>query len=237
MPIVLYQFPPISGFPSMSPFCIKVQMAFNRKGLEFELISTLFAKRHNPRGKLPFVVWDGENLEDSSAIVQAIDQRGTGPSLIPDDPRLAADAHLLEDWSDESLYWYGAYAKFADPEGWSLFRPHVVAMVPAAMRLLAPRMIRRSLVKKLEAQGLLTRSPELVRAEFERHVAALSARLESGPYLLGDAMYMADLSVVAMLWPLTGDTTPWFQRAIEAHPALVQYIARVRAETGIDAVA
>jgi glutathione S-transferase len=237
MPIVLYQFPPVPGLPSMSPFCVKVQMAFKRKGVDFEVVNTLFAKRHNPRGKLPFVVWEGETLEDSTAIIQAIDQRGTGPSLVPEDPRLAADAHILEDWADESLFWYAVYARYADPEGWSQYRPQVAAVMPAAMRPLAPGVIRRSLVKKLQAHGLLTRSPELVRAEFEHHMGALSARLESGPYLLGDALCMADVAVAAMLLPHTVGIRSRFQPAIEAHPALAGYVARVCAETGIDAAA
>lgn len=232
--ITLYQFPPVLGLPSMSPYCTKVHMAFKRKGVEFEIVNGFFAKRHNPRGKMPFVVWDGEGIEDSSAIVQAIDQRGSGPSLVPEDPRLAADAHLLEDWADESLYWYGIFGKYIDDEGWNRYRPKLRAAMPAALRAVGPSIARRNLTTKIRGHGLVSRAPELIRSEFERHIAGLSARLGTGPYLVGDAMTVADLAVAAMLLQFTTGTMPSFDRVIEAHPAVLEHIKRIVAETGID---
>jgi glutathione S-transferase len=231
--IVLYQFPPVPGIPSMSPFCIKVQMAFKHKGLDFEIINTVLAKRHNPRGKLPFVIWDGETIEDSSAILQAIDERTSGPALVPDDPRLAAEVRLLEDWADESLYWHGVFAKCADPEAWKLYKGQLAAAMPAIMRPLGPRMVLRDMLGKLRGHGLLRRSPELVQSEYEGLLDALSVLLGDRTYLVGDALSTADLAVVAQFLPLLNGATPKAQALIEARPALVDHIARVCADTGV----
>lgn len=233
--ITLYQFPPVLGLPSMSPFCIKVQMALKLKGLDFEVVSTLLPRRYNPRGKVPYVMWDGQPIEDSTAIVKAIDERcKDGPALVPRERRQAADAHLLEDWADESLYWFGVYAKFGDPEGWALFRPPLAGAMPAMLRPLGPIVARRDLTHKLHAQGLLTRSRDLLLSEFDEHLAALSARLAQSAYLVGDTITMADIAVVAMLMPMMVGVTPEFTRRIEAHPAITAYAARVRRATHLD---
>lgn len=232
--IVLYQFPPVPGIPSMSPFCIKVQMAFKRKNVDFKVENIMFAKRHNPRGKLPFVVWGGETIEDSSAIIQVLEERGSGPALMPEDPRLAAEVRLLEDWADESLYWYGVFAKCADPEAWRLYKPQLVAVMPAIMRPLGPRVVLRNMLTKLRYQGLLTRSPELVQSEYERLLDALSVILHDRPYLVGDTLSIADVAVVAQWLPLLNGATPKVKALIEARPALVDHTIRVCADTGID---
>ena len=165
--VTLYQFPPTNELPSFSPFCWKVQMALRARGVPFEAVSVVLAKRVNPQGKLPYVRWDGEGLEDSSAIVRVIDERagGDGPRLVPDDAALAGEAHILEDWADESLYFHGAYAKFADSDGWASTRPYFVASMPPALRLIAPIVARRDLLRRLSYQGMLRRAPALVAAE------------------------------------------------------------------------
>lgn len=233
--IVLYQFPSVLGLPSVSPYCTKVQMALRFKDLAYETVSTVMARRHNPRGKLPYLLWDGRPVEDSTAIVQLVDQHGRGPSLTPADPRLAADAHILEDWADESLYWFGVYAKFHDQEGWQNIRSALAPFVPGGVRRVVPLVARRKILGKLRAQGLTTRSRDLVFAEFENHLEALSRRLDRGPYLVGDALSIADLAVVPMLWQLDVGATPAFGRRIDQHPALTEYIKRVCDDTRIHA--
>jgi glutathione S-transferase len=148
--VVLHQFGPTAGLPSFSPFCWKVQMALRARGVEHVIQNAIFAKRSNPRGKLPWLVWDGEGIEDSSAIVRAIDERaGPGPRLIPSDAKERAEAHILEDWADESLYFHGMYAKFADPDGWAHTKGPFAAMMPAAVRPLGPWVARRESLAKL----------------------------------------------------------------------------------------
>jgi glutathione S-transferase len=226
---VLYQLPPVFSLLSLSPYCAKVQLGFRLKKLEYKVVNLLFADRINPRSKLPYVVWGDRKLEDSTAILEAIDREGDAPSLIPSDPKMRAEAHLLEDWADESLYWQGVYAKFCDEAHWKLLLPEFRSHFPALLRPVGPLVARRQTLAKLDAQGLSRRAPELVRAEFCRHLDSLEARLEGRRWLVGDSMSIADVAVTAMLWQLLPEYTPWHAAKLESRTRLTGLIASVRA--------
>ncbi len=230
--VVLHQFPPAGAMPSLSPYCWKVQMALALKGVAYEINNTLFPKKHNRNGKLPYLVWDGIGIEDSTAIVRAIDARaGEGPRLVPEDPAHAGEAHLLEDWADESLYWHAVYAKFEDDDGWSHISAALGVRFPAAARAAALMIARRDARKKLRAQGLSKRSNALVLEEFDRHLDALDRRLASARYLVGGAPTIADLAVGAMLGQLTVGMTPGYGERIAKRERLSEYLKRVLEKT------
>lgn len=209
-------------------------MALNARAVPHRIENILFARRRNPHGKLPYVVWDGEGLEDSSAIARAIDERATGgPRLVPSDAPLAAEAHVLEDWADESLYFHAVYAKFADAEGWRGTRERLASMMPAAIRAIGVRVTRAETLAKLRHQGILRRDARLVDQELERHLDALDLRLSDGRrYLVGETLTIADIAVTPMLAQLTIGMTPRYGAKIASRPSLARYLARVREETG-----
>ncbi len=226
--IVLHQFPPAGALPSLSPYCWKVQMALALKGVDYEIDNTLFPKKHNRNGKLPYLVWDGTGIEDSTAIVRAIDARASsGPRLVPDDATLAGEAHILEDWADESLYWHAVYAKFEDDDGWRHIGAALGKHFPAPARAAALLIARRDTRKKLRAQGLSKRSSTLVLEEFDRHLDALDRRLAGAQYLVGGAPTIADLAVGAMLGQLTVGLTPSYGARIAKRQRLTEYLARM----------
>jgi hypothetical protein len=119
---VLYQVHPMCGLLSFSPYCVKVQLALRLKGIAFTTVDTLFPSV-NPHNKVPFLVWGERKLEDSTAIIAALDESAGGPKLIPEDPKLRAEAHILEDWADESLYWQGVRVKFVLDDVWARIEP------------------------------------------------------------------------------------------------------------------
>jgi glutathione S-transferase len=230
---ILHQFPPAGELPSISPYCWKVQMALNLAGISFRIENTLMAKRANPAGKLPYLEWDGDGVEDSTQILRVIDQRSDAVALWPTDPGPAALVDILEDWADESLYWHGVYAKFEDDDGWSYVKPALGASVSnAAMRAAATTLARRDTRSKLKSQGLSTRDRALVLGELERHLDSLETRITGRPYLVGDAITAADLAVTAMLAQLTMGLTPDWGRLIAQREQLSDYLRRVRRDTG-----
>ncbi|MCC6337252.1 MAG: glutathione S-transferase [Myxococcales bacterium] len=230
MPTVLHQLPPYDFLPSLSPFCLKVHVALRLKGMAFTTRDTLFAKTVNPRGKLPYLVLDGEGHEDSSHILRVLDAKvRDGPKLFPG----GGDVELLEDWADESLYWFGVYAKFEDPEGWQRLAPHFRRMFPAPLRLLGPTVGRRQTRAKLKAHGLTTRAPALVKAEFERHLDALEQRLDGRRFLTGDALTAADVGVSAMLAQLHPRVAPWWAARLDERKRLKALVEDVMRAAGV----
>ena len=218
---------------SLSPYCWKVQMALIAKGIEYDVHDTLNPKRANPFAKLPYLEIDGRGYEDSTHIVRAIDEISEhGPRLIPNDPVLAAEANILDDWADEALYWHGFRAKFVDEEGWRHVSAEMVKLLPAkVVGVVARPFIRRDLLGKIDAQGLTRRSSERVDEEFDRHLDSLETRLSDRNYLVGDALTIADLSVTAMVGQLTVGLTPPFARRIAERKQLNAYLGRVFEET------
>lgn len=230
--VVLYQYPPVGALPSLSPFCWKAQMALRLRGVAFRVENVIVPRRVNPRGKVPYLTWNGEGIEDSTAIVRAIDARTDGPPLVPADPARAALAHVLEDWADESLYWYGVYAKFLDPGGWARVGPAIADAVPRPLRAVAPGLARVAMGRALAAQGLTRRAATLVDEEFARHVGAVDALLDGREYLAGDAVSIADLGVAPMLGQLAVGLTPRFGAVVARHPRVTAWLSRVRSATG-----
>jgi glutathione S-transferase len=223
----------VGRLPSLSPYCWKVQMALALKGIAFEVRDTLNAKKSNPSGKLPYLEIDGVGYEDSTHIVRVLDaMTDSGPRLIPTDPGEAADANILDDWADESLYWHGVRAKFIDDDGWRHVEPELARHLPAKMLRVAMPLVRRDLRKKLESQGLARRADELVDEEFDRHLDSLEGRLEGRDYLVGPSITIADLAVTSMVGQLTVGLTPPFAVRIASRPSLSRYLERVIEQTG-----
>jgi glutathione S-transferase len=187
----------------ISPFCAKVRKALVAKRLDFEVVEynglrAAKAKRLGV-GLLPVLDYDGERLHDSSTIVRFLDQRHPDPPLWPDDPRERALAELLEDWSDEALFWCEAYFRLCDPvaarktaalltEG----RPRYEAPV---MQFVSERLFRR----KLRAQGL-GRLDEAAIVEITRsHFDRIEALLGDRDWLVGERQSIADLAIAGQL--------------------------------------
>jgi glutathione S-transferase len=214
-----------------------VQLALRLKGIAYDVHNLIFAERVNPRKKLPYVEWNGRKLEDSTAIVEVIDAEGSGAKLIPEDPAKRADAHLLEDWSDEALYWQCVRAKFAVDENWNRIRPHFALGFPALLRPLGPGVARKQMIEKLDAQGLTRRAPELAERELGRHFDALEQKLTAHRFLCGDTITIADLSVVGNLAQLSPEYCPAQAAELGKRTKLAALVKTVFAEAEARATA
>jgi len=230
--LLLHQYPPIPGNVSLSPFCCKVQAALKLRGLDFKTHDTMFAAMANEFGQLPLLDWDSEKLNDSSTILRALDNRvPSDRPFFPGDPEVL----LWEDWADESLYWYGMYAKFHDDEGWARIGPLVTGMLPLPIRPVAPMLVRRRMRALLHAHGLLRRDRQNVETELDRHLDMIDRRLESHPYLCGAHPTAADCSVVGILAQPNLAETQFLGKRISARPRVADYLKRFRAESKTDA--
>ncbi|MDB4997106.1 MAG: glutathione S-transferase family protein, partial [Myxococcaceae bacterium] len=191
--IVLHQFPVIPGTPSASPFCVKVHWALHLKELEYETRDTLFAKRVNPSGRLPAIHVDGVLHEDSTRILELLDGMVSKNPLYPSEPRARALTQLLEDWADETLYWYVIYARWVDDEGFAKMKVPFFASLPALLRLIAPYFGRRTVLVRANANGIAHRTKDEVLSAFEAELVKLDALLGEQPFLMGDALTAADI--------------------------------------------
>ena len=222
--ITLYQF-------EVSPFCDKVRRVLHWKKQPYEVheVSLWQAltqlRRLNPVGKLPCLEHDGRFIADSSEIALYLEERFPTPPLLPEDPVERALCHVLEDWADESLYFYEMRLRFGTPENAKRWLPVLAAHDAAPFRALAARILPRIFAWQLRQQGIGRKSTAAVLADLERHLSAVATLLDGREFLVGDALTLADISVFAQLFCIRGSSEGAV--VIEKEPTVVSWMARV----------
>jgi glutathione S-transferase len=199
--IALYDWP-------VSPFCMKVRAALEYKGVLYERIPALSRVREVYRrggiGKVPALDLDGEFYVDSTDIVHMLERRFPEPSVLPSDARERALCHALEDWSDESLYFFGLYFHWHEPSG----RRQVAEYFSKTMlgRIAFWPYLAR-IERQLRGHGTGRKSPAHVRSDLERNLDAIEALVDDRPFLLGRGPYVCDIALASQLIYLTRATS------------------------------
>ncbi|HKJ23969.1 MAG TPA: glutathione S-transferase family protein [Myxococcota bacterium] len=225
MSIVLYG-------PAIAPYTEKVVRALGLKKLPFELVeprSPEDYKRWSPEtGLLPVIDIDGERVADSTQILYALDERWPEPPLLSRDPSVAARQRRLEDWVDESFFWY-----------WNQWRRMREEQADYAARRAEWRFSwfqPRSWFESLrEPSGAPAPDPGRERfliAELDKRMEDLVGWLSIRPYFYADEPSMADLSVYAMLLRVRGGTFDGAGDLLADRPSLVAFMDRVEGATG-----
>lgn len=228
--IRLYQFAPDHGLESASSFCVKVQRALRLKGLAYEVtnVSPPDIPKLNPEAKkLPVLEIDGRRLIDSTRILEVIDQLSPEPSLYPESPEARALDHLLEDWADESLYWFTVHQRWVVDAHFEAFAEGAFGRMPAPLKWLVPPIARRTAKVQVRKQGLGRLSNEQVLKNLDEHLAALDARVSGGGFLVDDHIRASDIAVFA---PLRSMLVPYMEAPcdlIHGHGSIVAWMRRI----------
>jgi glutathione S-transferase len=226
--ITLHQF-------EISPFCDKIRRVLQYKRLpyrvrEVPLTQTLSLKKINPAGKVPCIEHEGRYVGDSTDIAHYLEDKFPERPLVPKDARLAAQCHVLEDWADETLYFFEMYFRFGLSHNAERWVPELAkgtpGIVQAAARGVVPLVIKRT----LGAQGLGKKRHENIARDLERHLDAVAGWLGEGDWLVGDTITLADISVFAQLFCVRGAREG--AQAIASRSAVARWMDRVDRETG-----
>ena len=204
--LTLYQF-------EISPFCDKIRRVLNVKGVPYRtqevgLLEAQFGYRKvNPVGKVPAIAdGDGQIVADSTDIAYWIEERHPTPPLVPADARERALVHVLEDWADESLYFFEMRMRFGIAHNRTRVLPRLLEHESALMKALVPVISPFAVGQVLKAQGIGRRSDARIVAEVAGHLDAIAALLGGRDYLVGNALTLADIAVFAQLFAI-GDST------------------------------
>ncbi len=222
MTITLYQY-------QISPFCDKVRRAMRLKGLtwatvEVPVVPPGMYKSVSPTGKFPAVDFGGKVVVDSTDIIFHLDTLIETPQLVPADPRQRADALILEDWADESLYFFDLTMRNW-PQNRKWFVDDLLHAEKGIKRSVVGAMVPGALKKVAVNQGLGRKDEATVSADLARHYDCLAARLDGRDWLVGDDISIADIAVRSMLFVL--DRTVEAKALHEARPALWAWSERV----------
>jgi len=216
--------------PHLSPFCNKVRRCLRYKELAFSVrdyngLSALKAAKLSRQGTLPVLEYDGEYVVDSAAIAAFLDDKYPGHPLYPADPEARAMARFWEDWAGQSLYFYELYFRMLIPDA----RAKAVALVcegrPAWEKTIINLAFKRRYPKKLAAQGLGRFSDAEIEQQILTHLDGLERILERRPFLVGDSLCIADISVAGQLDELV--RTSRLAPQILASPKVADWLSRL----------
>lgn len=225
----------LMGF-RMSPFVEKVVRGLHYKKIEFEEIrpsSPFELRKWSPTGKMPVLEWDGERIYDSTFILRKLDEVVAEPPLFAAEPRTAAKQRLLEDWSDESLYWYTMALRWAAPNA-DATTEQLATTVPALIRPLARPIFRRRISAMARAQGLARLPYDVLASEYGKRLDELVMLLGDRPFFYSETptvLSAADLAIFGQLTSARSGPTPDADGLISHRPALVDWQKRVDALT------
>lgn len=196
--IVLYQFPGAFGLRTLSPFCTKLEAYLRLAGVPYT--AKLGDPRQAPRGKLPYVRWDGGLVGDSQGIVDRLRAEVGDPLDGHLDDRQRALGLALRRTAEDHLYWALLAVRWGDDETWGAhYRAAIGAFLPAAIRPLLVGVLRRGVQRSLRAHGLGRHDRDTVVAQGRADLDAIATVLGDGPYLFGERPTSVDCAVYAQV--------------------------------------
>ena len=194
--ITLYQF-------ATSPFTEKVRRALNYKAIPFEVHEVDRARASaggyadvSASGKFPAIRHGDRVILDSTDILEYLDEAFPNRPLAPRDPRDRALAHVIEDWADESLYFYEMTLRLSWGHNLDAALDEFSEGFPGVPRDRLRQMILDGVGALTRAQGLGRKPVAAVVHDVERHFQALDALLAGRDWLVGDALTSADIAVI-----------------------------------------
>ncbi|MGH7857280.1 MAG: glutathione S-transferase family protein [Candidatus Binatia bacterium] len=221
-----------------SPFCDKIRRVLRYKKLEFEIHEWPIAeaasiREKNPAGKLPILEIGGRTIADSTTIALEIEKLHPEPPLLPADPVERARVLLLEDWADESLYFYEMSSRFGEAD----FERNVWKLlpgVPQEMHANVAPMIREALKTTCAAQGVGRKPAADLEADVDRLFGAIDYLQRASGFVVGRSLTLADVAIAAQA-ECIGDSTIG-KRVLGRRPALAEYFERIDRLTSADRV-
>ncbi|MEQ9449868.1 MAG: glutathione S-transferase family protein [Rhodospirillaceae bacterium] len=229
MTITLFQFKPMFGLPSASPFCVKLETYLRMAGLDYtvSILKTL-PKTHT--GKAPYIEKDGRTLVDSGLIIDHLEQANGHPV----DGRLTlaerGESLALRRLIEEHLYWVALYMRWVDPQTRQAWRPVLQELI-GAPRFMMPFIARSSekqIMRALRGQGLGRHPADVIWQFGIADVRALSHWLGAREWGFGDAPTVFDACLYAMIGAII--RTPWenpLKTATLKHGNLITHFERM----------
>jgi len=221
-----------------TPYTEKVRRALLYKRIPFELCEPTVPEdypRWNPKsGQLPVLAIGDEIIEDSTAILYALDERYPDPPLLAVDPKSAAQQSQLEDWADESFLWY--FMKYRQMAGGTMVLPLASSADAAPEPDPAPATdgaagTLRRVAAWFRAGGTWERPITGLLREVGLRMDDLVKFLGARPFFYAERLSMADLGVYAMLFTLRNDSIPGAAQLLVQRPSLVAFMERVERAT------
>jgi glutathione S-transferase len=221
----------------VSPYSVKVRSYFRYKQIPHEWIprDPSSAAEYQKYAKLPIIPLvvspENEAMQDSTPIVEQIEQRFPDPSIHPEDPIAAFVSVLLEEFGDEwGNKWMFHYRWAREADQISGSERIAAAMSGAQGEALAKAAagVRERMVGRVWFVGSNAQTAPQIEESFVDSVAQIERHLAGRPYLFGSRPAFGDFAMWGQIYNAYTDPTPgailranapntvaWCQRMLE----------------------
>jgi glutathione S-transferase len=197
--IQLYQFP-------FSHFCEKARWALDYKGVPYRIVNLLpgfhqrTVRKLAPKTCLPLLCDNGTIVQESSAIIDYLDEKHPNPSLTPLSPQAAHEAREWERYLDQeigvTLRLWSYYHRLPDQRLALRFLLQGSAWQKRPFFILAYPKVRRAMIQYMNINAdTASQSERRLRAALDK----LDKALESHSFLVGNCFSRADLTACSLL--------------------------------------
>ena len=192
-----------------SHFSEKARWALDFKGIPYKPrhllpgFHMLTARKLAPRSCVPILKADDAVIQESTEIINFLEQKFPDQSLTPSDPNDVNEAMEWEEYLDEEIgvtlrLWF-YYHELPDRDRAVRFLSQGAPWLQRSLFALSFAPIRRAMTQMMhiDAESATDAERRFLLA-FDR----LDQALERGPFLVGNRFSRADLTACALLWPL-----------------------------------
>ena len=219
----------------LSPYSVKVRSYFRYKQIPHEWIprSPAVQEEFQKYAKLPLVpvvaTPADEGLQDSTPILEKMEERVPEPSIHPEEPAAAFVSALLEEFGDEwgnKWMFHYRWARPADQQ--AAGRRIAEMMAPGASGEQAAGMAQGVIDRMTNRVWFVgsneTTAPQIEQS-FQDALALLDAHLADRPYLFGKRPAFADFGLWGQIY--NAWTDPTCKGIVEANPAVLAWVQRM----------
>jgi len=212
-----------------APFPLKLGTWLRMAGLPFEVVIANDPGK-GPKGKSPWIEYDGERIGDSSLIIEFLEDRFDIDLDTHLDARQRALSLCVQRMLEEHYHQCFEHQLFFGRGGEERLREFAATM-PIFLRPILPAILKRVFSKQLYERGMGRHSDEVIVAQGKADLDALAELLGDQRYFLGDRPASIDACVFGFLGVslyVEGDNPLYRYGASREN--LMRYCERMRAE-------
>ncbi|XP_052764370.1 failed axon connections homolog isoform X2 [Mya arenaria] len=187
--VILHQFPRGPFAPSMSPFCIKIETFLRMAKIPYQSVHSYTM---GPKGKSPWVEYNGETLGDSELIMSyLVEKCGVSLSMGLTEEKKAI-GRAFQTLVDEHMYWLVLL------ERWVFHKSEMSGTLTKLPAILIWHISRKT-KNMAYAQGLGRHTQSEIETLLEKDLKALSDYLGDKKYFVGEEPKGVDCAVFGQL--------------------------------------
>ncbi len=218
-----------------SPYSVKVRAYLRYKSLPHQWLTRAQApelfSRHARLPLIPLLVTpEGQGIQDSTPIIEALEETHPEPSVHPPDPVSHFVSLLLEEFADEwGNKWMFHYRWAREADQLACSRRLAAIMAPDADEAAleqAARTIRERMVDRVWFVGSSPQTAKQIEESYRDSIDLLEPHLAIRPYLFGSRPAFADFALWGQLYNTFRDPTPNAILKSRA-PSVVEWIERM----------